>query len=132
MFENEHETNIIGRKILGNDGQILKISVLKIHYHILGFPCGSMVKIPSTNAGDARDVGSIHGLGRYPGEGDDNPFQYSCLENPMDRGAWWAMVHGVAKSWTHFSDYHFHSCVCVCVCVCVCRTTVCPLLKVSI
>ena len=52
------------------------------------------------NAGDARDVGSIPGLGRSSGEGNGNPLQYSCLEKSMDRGAWWATVHGVAKSWT--------------------------------
>ena len=56
-----------------------------------------MVKNPPTNAGDVRDVGSIPGLGRSLGEGHGNPFQYSCLENPMDRGAWWAIVYGVAK-----------------------------------
>ena len=50
------------------------------------------------SAGDIRDVGSIPGLGRSPGEGNGKPLQYSCLENPMDRGAWWAIVHGVAKS----------------------------------
>jgi len=44
-------------------------------------------------------------LGRSPGEGNDNPLQYSCLENPMDRGAWWATVHGVAKSWTRLSGF---------------------------
>ena len=52
------------------------------------------------NAGDARDFGSIPGLGRRPGEGNCNPLQYSCLENSMDRGAWWAIVHRVRKSWT--------------------------------
>ena len=51
-------------------------------------------------AGDVRDVGSIPGLGRSPGEGNDYPLQYSCLESPMDRGAWQAPVHGVGKSWT--------------------------------
>ena len=56
-----------------------------------------MVENPPTNAGDLRDVGSIPGLGRSLGEGHGNPFQYSCLENPMDRGAWWAIVYGVAK-----------------------------------
>ena len=56
-----------------------------------------MVKNPPTNAGDVRDVGSIPGLGRSLGEGHGNPFQYSCLENPRDRGAWWAIVYGVAK-----------------------------------
>ena len=49
------------------------------------------------NAGDLRDAGSIPGLGRSPGEGNGSPLQYSCLENPMDRGAWQATVHGVAK-----------------------------------
>ena len=52
------------------------------------------------NAGDARDVGSIPGLGRSPGGRHGNPLHYSCLENPMDRGAWWATVHSVAKSQT--------------------------------
>jgi len=47
-----------------------------------------------------RSLGSIPGLGISPGEGNGNPLQYSCLENPVDRGAWWATVHGVAKSWT--------------------------------
>ena len=50
----------------------------------------------------------IPGLGRSPGEENDNPLQYSCLENPMDGGAWRATVHGVAKSWTQLSDWHFH------------------------
>ena len=49
------------------------------------------------NVGDARDTGSIPGLGRSPGGGNGNPLQYSCLEDPMDRGAWWAIVHGVTK-----------------------------------
>ena len=59
-----------------------------------------VVKKPPANAGDVRDSGSIPGLGRSPGGGHGNPLQYSWLENPMDRGAWWATVHGVAKSWT--------------------------------
>ena len=53
------------------------------------------------------DLGSIPGLGRSPGEGNGNPLQYSCLENPMDRGAWWATVHGVTKSQTRLSDFTF-------------------------
>ena len=57
-----------------------------------------MVKNSPANAGDAGDVGSIPGLGRSPRGGHGNPLQYSCLENPMERGAWWAMVHRVAKS----------------------------------
>ena len=63
------------------------------------FPGGASDKEPTWHAGDVRDEGSIPGLG-IPGEGNGNPLQYSCLENPMDRGAWQAMVHGVAKSWT--------------------------------
>ena len=62
-----------------------------------------MVKNQSTNAGDARDTGLIPGLGRSPGVGIGNRLQYSCLENPMDRGAWQATVHGVPKSWTRLS-----------------------------
>ena len=60
-------------------------------------PGGSVVKNPPANAGDAS---LIPGSGRSPGEGSGNPLQYSCLENPMERGAWWATVHGVTKSWT--------------------------------
>ena len=56
---------------------------------------------------NARDLGSSPGLGRSPGEGNGNPLQYYCLENPMDRGAWWAAVHGVAKSQTWLSDFTF-------------------------
>ena len=59
-----------------------------------------MVKNLSANAGDTTDMGSIPGLGRSPEGGQSNPLQYSCLENPMDRGAWQAIVHEVAKSWT--------------------------------
>ena len=59
-----------------------------------------VVKNPSANAGDVRDSGLIPGLGRFPGEAYSNPLQYSCLENPMDRGDWKATVHGVAKSLT--------------------------------
>ena len=53
-----------------------------------------MVKNLPANAGDIRDAGSIPGSGRSPGGGNGNPHQYSCLENPMDRGDWWAIVHG--------------------------------------
>ena len=72
-----------------------------------GFPGGSVVKNPTANTGD---VGLIPGLGRSAGEGNGTPLQYSCLENPMDGGAWWATVHGVAKSQTQLSDFtFFHS-----------------------
>ena len=57
-----------------------------------------MVKNPSDGAGDAGDMGSILGLGRFPGGGSGNPLQYSCLKIPTDRGAWRAIVHGVAKT----------------------------------
>ena len=59
-----------------------------------------LVKNPPPNAGDVRDVGSIPGSGRSPGEGNGTPLQYSCLENPMDRGAWQATVYRVTKSQT--------------------------------
>ena len=59
-----------------------------------------VVKNLPANAGDIRDVGLIPESGRSPGGGHGNPLQYSCLENPMDRGAWWASVPRVAKSWT--------------------------------
>ena len=66
-----------------------------------GFPGGSVAKNSPANTGDA---GLIPGLERSPGEGNGTPLQYSCLENPMDRGAWWATVHGVAKRQTGLSD----------------------------
>ena len=61
----------------------------------LDFPSGSDFKESACNA---EDLGSVSGLGRSPGEGNGNPLQYSCLENPMDRGAWQAIVHGIAES----------------------------------
>ena len=66
----------------------------------MGFPGGLVVKNLPANAGDAGDVGSIPGWERFPGEGNGNPLQYSCLEYPMDGEAWWAIVHGAAKSGT--------------------------------
>ena len=67
----------------------------------MAFPGGSDGKAPAYNA---EDLGSIPGSGKSPGEGNGNPLQYSCLENPMDGGAWLATVHGVAKSRTRLSD----------------------------
>ena len=64
------------------------------------FPGDTVVKNPPANAGDARDAGLIPGLGSSSGEGNGNPLQYSCLEDSIDRGAWQATVHGMAKSWT--------------------------------
>ena len=68
----------------------------------VSFPGGSEVKASASNAGDP---GSIPGSGRSLAEGNGNPLQYSCLENPMDWGAWWAAVHGVTKSQTRLSDF---------------------------
>ena len=65
-----------------------------------GFSDVSVVKNPLSSAGVAGGTRSIPESGRSSGEGNSNPLQDSCLENPMDRGAWWATVHGVAKSWT--------------------------------
>ena len=67
----------------------------------MGFPGGSEVKAAACSVGD---LGLIPGSGRSPGEGNGNSLQYSCLENPMDGGAWWAIVHGVAKSQIRLSD----------------------------
>ena len=67
-----------------------------------GFPGGSEVKASACNAGD---LGSIPGLGKSPGEGNGNPLQYSCLENPMDGGAWWTTVHRLVESWTRLSNF---------------------------
>ena len=69
-----------------------------MNYLHKGFPGGSDNKEPACNAGDP---GSIPGSGRSPGEGNGYPLQYSCLENSMDREAWWATVYGVTKSWTN-------------------------------
>ena len=66
----------------------------------MDFPGGSDGKESACNV---EDPGLIPGLGRYPGEGNGNPLQYSCLENFMDRGAWWATIHGVTKSQTQLS-----------------------------
>ena len=71
----------------------------------MDFPGGSDGEASAYNVGD---LGSIPGLGISPGEGNGNPIQYSCLENPMDGGTWWAAVHGVAKSWRWLSDFTFN------------------------
>ena len=64
----------------------------------MGLPGGVKVKNPPSNAGDIRDMDLIPRSGRFPGRGHGNPIQYSCLENPMDRGAWRATVHSIAES----------------------------------
>ena len=74
--------------------------ILQQPSNVSGFPGGSVVKNLLASAGDVRDMGLIPGSRRSPGGRHGNPLQYSCLENPMDRGAWFATVHRVAKSWT--------------------------------
>ena len=71
---------------------------------LLSFPRGSEVKVSACNVGD---LGSIPGSGRSPGEGNGDPFQYSCMENSMDWRAWWATVHRVAKSRTRLNNFAF-------------------------
>ena len=83
---------------------LLAFHLEQLTYYFLDFPGGSDGKAPVYNAGDQ---GSIPGSGRSPGEGNGNPLQYYCLENPMGRGAWRATVHGVAKSRTRLSDFTF-------------------------
>ncbi|CAI9165511.1 unnamed protein product [Rangifer tarandus platyrhynchus] len=84
-------------------------AVLVVVSTCLGFPGGSEGKVSACNVGDP---GSIPQSGRFPGEGNGNPLQYSCLENPMDGGAWWATVHGVAKSQMRLSDFTFFLSTC--------------------
>ena len=71
-----------------------------LYIQIRTFQVALVVKNPPANAGDRREAGSVPGSGRSPGGGNGNPLQYSCLENPMDRGAWWAIVHSITKSQT--------------------------------
>ena len=78
--------------MLGRSGCVLLLVVASL--------VAQTIKESACNVGDP---GSIPGSGRFPGEGNGNPLQYSCLENTMDRGAWWATVHGVTKSWTQLS-----------------------------
>ena len=79
------------------------IKIKCISIYIRGFPGGSVGKESAFSAGDARDTGLTPGSGRSPGGGHDNSLQYSCLKNPMVRGAWWATVHKVTKSQTRMS-----------------------------
>ena len=76
---------------------VIMIIIVIISITMMGFLDGSEGKESARSAGDP---GSIPGSGRCPGEGNGNPLQYSCLENPMNRGAWQAAVHGVTKNWT--------------------------------
>ena len=87
------------------------VSIYWAYHNLLGFPGGSEVKVSASNAGDP---GSIPGSGRSPGEGNGNPLQYSCLENPMDGGAWYATVQWGRKEsdtieWLHFTSFLHHN-----------------------
>ena len=84
---------------------ISRCKLLYIGWINRGFPDGSDGKVSDCNAGN---LGLIPGSGRSPGGGHGNPLQHSCLENSVDRGAWRAMVYGVAKSWIQLSDSHMH------------------------
>ena len=77
----------------------------------MSFPGGTAVKKLPANAGDSRDVGVIPGSGRSPGVGNGNPFQYSCLKNFIDRGAWCATVHGVSKRQTQMNTQTHTLCI---------------------
>ena len=82
----------------------------------MGFPSGAVVKNPPANAGDTGDAGSIPGSGRAPGGGNGNPLQYSCLENPMDRGAQRAAAHGVSTE-LDTTDHNTNMCITESLCV---------------
>ena len=104
------ERNKVGELKLLNFNTTCKATLIKMAWYCttwgitanICFPGGSEVKASACNLGD---LGSIPGSGRSPGEGNGNPLQYSCLENPMDGGAWWTTVHGVTKSQTRLSDF---------------------------
>ena len=85
-----------------NFSNFIKIINMWTFCYPIWFPGGSDGKASACNAGD---LGLIFGSGRFPGEGNGKPLQYSCLENSMDARAWWATVHGVAKSWTQLSNF---------------------------
>ena len=79
--------------------------LLSTMLHFWGFPVCSVVKNPPANAGDTGDASSISNSERSPGEGNGNPLQYSCLENPMDKGGWWATGHRIARVRHHWSNW---------------------------
>ena len=88
-----------------------KFQFLVVYTHQWVSQVALVTKLPPANAGDIWDAVLIPGLGRSPGRGHGNPLQYSCLENPMDRGAWWATVHRVAKNqtWLKWLNAHAHT-----------------------
>ena len=103
----------------------LHLQLLRIHLlSSQGFPCSSVGKESACTAGD---LGLIPGLGRSPGEGNGNPLQYFCLENPMDRGAWQATVHGVVRVRRDLATkptvLTIHVCYCVSLNICLCQSS---------
>ena len=84
----------------------LRVMIITIIYYGPLYQVALVVRKLPANAGDIGDAGSIPGSGRSSGEGNGSLLQYSCLGNSMDRGAWWATVYGVAKSWTGLSTQH--------------------------
>ena len=99
---------------LGQQSIIQAVSITQKQYESLSrmhgdFPGGTVVKNSLAKAGIAGDAGSIPGSGSSPGVGNGNPLQYSYLENSMDRGVWWATVHGLEKGWTRMSTQHTHT-----------------------
>ena len=78
--------------------------MLRVTIVLLGFPVGAVVKNLLVSAGDARNAGLIPVLGKYSGGRNGSPLPYSCVENPRDRGAWWAAIYGVTENWTRLSD----------------------------
>ena len=88
------------------NGQTDKFTETEIY---MGSQVALVVKSLSANAADVRDAGSIPGSGRSPGGRHSNPLQYSCLENPMDRGAWQATAHGITQSWTRLKQFSKHT-----------------------
>ena len=87
----------------------LPLAFCWVVFHSLGFPGGISGKEPASCAGDVKGASLSSGLGRSPGGGHGNPLQYSCLENPKDNGAWWAMVHWVTNSWTQLKQLSTHA-----------------------
>ena len=78
--------------------------------HLWASQVALVVKNPPASSGNTRDIGSVPQWGGSPRGGPGNPLQYFCLENPMDRGAWWATVHSVAKNWTRLKQLSTHAC----------------------
>ena len=90
-----------------------ELGFVRWHFKPPDFPIDSVVKRPPASAGEAGDRSLIPGSGRSPGGGNGNPLQYSCLEHSMERGAWWATIHGVAKSLTKLTlHFTLHTLLC--------------------